>query len=466
MPDRVPGLPSGWGVVARRRPVDLVSPTSPAVLLTPGGVPVPAPQPAPYAALVADLEAAPAGRVELGLRSAAVRLTGWWDAASGRTGLTVDDGGRVTEHRSRRWGRAPAPPHEVGLTLTGTHVTVLTRDASGWTARGRVDLAERVDTRSEEFCGGLAATVAGDGATAARVGGFGQLGLRDLRFVTDGRGALVRDGAALLLTATHAGPGFFGTAHTGVWALDPLTYGLSHRADLFFRRPDRPGAYGDHSTHLVRDDGRWLVATSTWGDFDLTTPETRRRASVRVTLAETDADLTRGRHLLDTRPLPLPVDGLASVAVWDPHLLRHGDGWLVGYVSAPKFFRFHPVVAAGPTLDDLTVRSADRDRRATEGTTFVTVEGRTLVLASDGRDGRRGQRRGYPVFDLDLAQVGALDAPYPSNLPWPNLAHDGSDWLLVTFDGTPAGGSLLGYGTHGDVVVMRTSRRLPSLVSR
>jgi hypothetical protein len=29
------------------------------------------------------------------------------------------------------------------------------------------------------------------------------------------------------------------------------------------------------------------------------------------------------------------------------------------------------------------------------------------------------------------------------------------DWLLVTFDGTPVGGPLTGYGTHGDLVVMR-----------
>jgi hypothetical protein len=30
----------------------------------------------------------------------------------------------------------------------------------------------------------------------------------------------------------------------------------------------------------------------------------------------------------------------------------------------------------------------------------------------------------------------------------------GGDWLMVTFDATPYGGPLPGYGTHGDVVVM------------
>ena len=124
--------------------------------------------------------------------------------------------------------------------------------------------------------------------------------------------------------------------------------------------------------------------------------------------------------------------------------MHDGDRWLVGYVSARRFFRFHPVLATGPSLDALTLLAEAGDRRATEGTTLVRVEDRWWVVASDGRDGRRGERRGYPVFDLRLRQVGALDAPYPSNLPWPNLARDDRGWLLVTFDGAPAGGYAAG----------------------
>ena len=63
--------------------------------------------------------------------------------------------------------------------------------------------------------------------------------------------------------------------------IHPTTLALEHLSDLFFRRPDAPGAYGDHATHLVRDGDRWLVATSTWGDFDRSRPG----AGVAVTLA-------------------------------------------------------------------------------------------------------------------------------------------------------------------------------------
>jgi hypothetical protein len=196
-----------------------------------------------------------------------------------------------------------------------------------------------------------------------------------------------------------------------------------------------------------------------------------------VTRAATGADLPTGVHVVAAEPLPLPVDG-PSVGVWDPHLLRTDDGWLVGYVSAIRFFRFHPLLAEGPDLDTLRLRAADPRRRASEGTTLLALppaapdedprgggepgdaagSPRTTVLVSDGRDGPRGLRGQWAVLDLDLRPRGVLAAAYPSNIPWPTLVPHGDDWLLVTFDDTRHGGRVCGYGTHGDVVVMRGSR--------
>jgi hypothetical protein len=55
-----------------------------------------------------------------------------------------------------------------------------------------------------------------------------------------------------------------------------------------------------------------------------------------------------------------------------------------------------------------------------------------------------------------MSELAMLDAPYPTNLPWPSLAEVDGGWLLATFNGRRAGGDLLGYGTHGDLVVMRS----------
>ncbi len=415
------------------------------------------PHPAPYAAVVAELGDLASGRVELELTgSDGTRFVCWYDGARA-VGLDVTAGGTSTSHRSRRAGTAPAPVSALALTLTGTHLSALTRDGDAWVVRARYDLRGRFETRDETWLGTMRSGCrwAGPGESPVRrltAGGFGQLGLRDVRLASEADGSPVRLDGRWLLTATSAGPGFFDTAHTSVWTLDPTTFELEHRADLFFHRPDRPGVFGDHASHLVRDGERWLVATSTWADFDR-----RLNPVVRVTLAETTADLTTGRHVLDTRILPLPTDGVRSVGVWDPHLVRAGDEWLVGYVSAPRFFRFHPMVASGPSLDDLTVRGAATDRTATEGTTLLELDGTWRVLASDGRDGRSGQRARFPVFDLALGEVGAIEAPYPSNIPWPTLVRDGDGWLMVTFDGTPTGGRLVGYGSHGDVVIARST---------
>lgn len=453
----------------RLRPVDLVAPRSAQRIDYDTSAPAEGRHrldvAAPYAAVTAELgEPDPAGRLELTIRAAdGCRLTGSYDGSSGRLGLEVTDAqGTRTSHRSRRHGRATAPVQAVALALTGMHLTVFSSDGHTWTARGRVDVTDRIDPRDESWLASLAAEhswVGPDTAPAPlqaiTTGSFGQLGLRDVRFVTHADGSPYRLGERFVLTATHAGPGFFDTGHTGVWTLDPAAPELMHVADLFFRRPDRPGVFGDHASHLVRDGERWLVATSTWGDFDRAQPG----ASVGVTLATTGADLLGGAHVLDTEWLRLPTDALRrSVGVWDPHLVRIDDLWHVGFVSARRFFRFHPALAVGPSLDDLVLRGADESRLATEGTTLVRIDGSWRVLASDGRDGRRGQRRRFPVFDLAMHELQPLEAPYPTNIPWPTVVpHDGG-WLWVTFDGTPYGGGLVGYGTHGGVVVGGTSR--------
>ncbi len=436
-------------IVRRLRPVGLVAPGSVLVEEDTGGLAA-LPAVAPYVAATT-----PAGdRAGLALHLAGHRIGA--SLEDGSICLTLTRGDDTQELRSRRFHRAVAPT-ELGLTLTGTHVTAWGREASGWVARARHDLRDVVDTRDEAVLADLRLELPAGGGVG---GGFGQLGLRDVRFVTAEDGTPLRTDGALWLTATSAGPGFFDTAHTSVWRLDPTALEVEHTGDLFFRRPDRPGVFGDHATHVVRTDEGWLVATSTWGDFEEpTTREGRREpAGLRVTLAEPPAsvEVLRGTHVLDTRELPLPTDGLDSIATWDPHLVRRDGRWLVGFVSARRFFDFHPALAGGPALDDLQLLGAATDRRSTEGTTLVEVDGRMVVLASDGRDSRRGQRARFPAYDLTMTDIGTLDAPYPTNLPWPTLARLDDDWLMVTFNGRPVGGKLLGYGTHGDLVVMRS----------
>ena len=460
------GLPR-FEEIARVRPVDLLAPGH-VVLELDGPGEGALPQPAPYVAAVAETS----GPAELTLTSGSAS-----GSASGEITATLDEhrraallvDGRLT--RSRRHGRSRTPVDALALTVTGAQATVFARSGDVWTARAKVDLTDQVDTSDPDWCAGLRLTVSG-AVGRVRAGAFGQLGLRDLRLVSNPDSSPYSPGGRLLLTATSAGPGFFGTGHASVWELDPERLELTHLSDVFFRRGD--AVYGDHAIHLLRDDaaGGWVVATSTWGDF--VDPAVDH---VHVELGRTSADLLTGRHVVETEPLHLPTSGLRSVGVWDPHLVaRHTGGdpeWLVGYVSARRYFEFHPVVASGPSLDRLRVRAVAAGRRATEGTTLARVgadaddagDAAWRVIASDGRANRRGHRAEYPVFDLDLRQLGTLEAPYPTNLPWPTLVPTPQGMLMVGFDGTPTCGRLPGYGTHGAVVIAREVEE-PQRVSR
>jgi hypothetical protein len=417
---------------------------------------------APYAAVEAVLGTHDlAGRVVAGFRGPdGVRLEAWYDGGRRLAGVDVTDaGGHTTHHRSRRHGRPDTPPDGLAAALTGRQLTVLTLADGTWTPRARVDLADRVPTTDPGFLAGLEADTAWlpreahepTPVTAVRTGTFGQLGLRDLAFVTHADGTPYERDGRLLVTATHAGPGFFDTGHTGVWSFDPRSYALEHRADLYVRRGGR--VLGDHAAHLVRDGDRWLLASSTWGDFD--------RTSMGITLASSTADLPIGEHVLDAEPLDLPVGDLPTpcAGTWDPHLARIDGHWHLSFVAARKFFDFYPALARAHEpgrLDGWTLLGAAPDRRGTEGAVLVDVDGSWRVLASDGRDNPRPLRRRFPVFDLAMNEVGTLDAPYPSNIPWPSLVRHEGGWLLMTFDGTPYGGGVAGYGTHGDVLVLRT----------
>ncbi|QIX25444.1 hypothetical protein ncot_01700 [Nocardioides sp. JQ2195] len=420
----------------------------------------------PFAAVEVELSTGDlSGRVVARLTVGGLRLEGWYDATRSRCGIDITDPAGITSrHRSRRHGRTSSPPQALGVMLTGRQVTVLTRGDGEWTARGKVVLEHDVDP--EHLTADVAGRPADTDASAAttnspvaswRSGTSGQLGVRDVHLVTHADGTPYERDGWLFLALTHAGPGFFATARCGVWAFDPETFRLEHRSDLWFRRDGV--VRGDHATHVVRDGDRWLVASSTWSTFDDGDDPAGR--SVGICLATSDEDLLHGEHVLESTPLDVPLHRLPPpvVGCWDPHLTRIDGHWHLAFVAARTFFDFYPVLAraraaGGPT--DWELIGAATERTATEGTTIIRVGADWRVLASDGPEGPRGLRRRFPVFDLAMREVDVLDAEHPTNIPWPTVIQRGDHALLVTFDGTAYGGTLPGYGTHGDFVVLRT----------
>lgn len=399
---------------------------------------------APYAAVELRLSG-PAGDASAGLETVdGQHVLVRWSGRRSVVSLEVRRAGRTRVLR-RRTVR-PGGPFGLAFALCENQVTALVDPGDGWqpmlTERRKV--RAMVDLRQEATLAEHGWAARGDALESSRAGVFGMTGLRDPRLVQHADGSAYSRNGRHYATWTCAGLGFFPQAHWGVWSFDPTDpRDMSLEAHLFFRRDGK--VLGDHAGQLVRDGDRWLVAVTSWGDF--------RPGRVHVRHTVTGADLLTGVHVLETEPTPLPT----SRGTWDPAMTRVDGVWHVAYVESPSQdpFVFHPALAA-TRAEDWTdglepVFAAGRLRR-TEGPVIVTVDGDTWVVASDGK------ARSYPVFDLRGNRAGRLDAPYLTNIPHPQLVEDpAGGWWMLTFDGTPYARKVMGYGGHGDVVVMHST---------
>lgn len=472
-----------FGAVHRHRPFEVVAPGFVAVSRTAVGavtgvVRSDVSPPAPFAAvqvdvehldgvLVAGLATGPATGPGEGPAGEQDRVVATYTSSTRTAAIEVHTAGRTRVVR-RAKVRLPGS-FSWAFVVCENQVTVLVRPQSqrrqqqnrdrpfgGWRPllTERVEVARLVDLRRPATLERFGYTWGVRSGTAhlgdVRAGLFGMTGLRDPHLVQHADGSpVIRDGKAFM-TWTCAGPGFFPQAHWGVFTLDlddPTR--LQQVAQLFSHRDAL--VLGDHAGQLVRDGDRWLVATSSWGNFDAKLDGN----GVHVRHLTTTDDLLSGVHLLRTEPTPMPT----RVGSWDPVFTRVDDRWFLGFVESPSQapFDFHPALAStadASPFTGLTMVGAAEDLHRSEGPVISQIGGRWCLLASDART------RTYPVFDLAMRRVGRLEAPYPSNIPHPQLVRrpDGS-WLMVTFDGTQYAPRRLGYGGHGDVVVMASPGR-------
>ena len=450
----VPG-PS-FRVAERFRPFQLIAPGFELVDEPAGGDPtalVRSGSPtAPFAAVEVEVQKAAGTAVGLATADDEHVLVAY-DPARRRMSIVVRTGGRTTVVKSKRV-RLRAP-FALAFVVCENQVTGLADSGKGWAplVTARDEVAALVDLRDPatlpRFAYAYGAYPDGSGLTlgSVRAGAFGYAGLRDPHLVQRPDGSpYVRDGRAYL-TFTCAGLGFFQQAHWGVFTLDladPTR--LQQVSQLYFARDGL--LLGDHAGQLIVDEeaGRTFLGVSSWGDF--------ASAGVHVRHMSTTEDLLTGVHLLKTTALELPT----SVSAWDPSFTRIGDRWHVAFVESPSQepFDFHPALARGPAGaaydQGLELVGVDDTVRECEGPIIAQLDGAWRVLASS-KDARE-----YPVYDLTLERVGVLDAPYLSNIPHPQVVDlPGGGQLLVTFNGTPYGKRVLGYGTHGDVVIMRST---------
>ncbi|WP_410671633.1 hypothetical protein [Amycolatopsis sp. cmx-4-68] len=432
------------------RPFDLIAPKFVQVdtVARPGALVGTGVRPkAPYGTVTAEVRGT-GGSVVAGLAGGGVSVLGTYDAGAKQAAIEITTAAGTAVVKTVA---ADLPASFTFATVVNENaVTVLADTGAGWrpllTERDQV--RARIDLRDPAVLGKLGYAYGSRGPARlgrVRAGYFGQAGVRDPHVVqhADGR-PYIRHGK-LYLTMTNAGLGFFQQAHWAVWTLDLADPAkLEQVATLFFARDGV--VLGDHAGQIVRDDehDRFILLMSSWGDFAFN--------GVHVRHTVTRADVLSGVHVLPTEQLPLPT----TVSSWDPALTRIGGRWHIAFVESPAqqpAFVFHPALAAAPRGadydDGLTLLGADRSVDQTEGTILQRVGGRWYLFASDG------DAREYPVYDLKLRKLGTLNAPYGTNIPHPMLVRIGNRWWLPTFNGTQYAEDVLGYGGHGDFILMQ-----------
>lgn len=397
---------------------------------------------APYVAFEIELDGSGAGAGVLG---PGLAVHGYFDSAGGSQQIVVAVNGNTRVVASSK-GQAGAGAN-VAVTVTENAVTLWERHDGRWKAflTHRLDPGAEVDLRAAAATRQLRPASVGN-PRSLRVGYFGHTGLRDPQLVKYADGSNYMADGRLLATMTCAGPGPFQTAHWGVFSIAPDDPGdITQVAHLFFERDGR--ILGDHAGHIVvDDDGSAIILVSSWGDFD---------ENVHVRHLRTDRGILSGVHILPSEPLPLPT----ALNTWDPTLQRHKESWWLGFVECQAFsprFDFRPALArsqAATSYDSpYEYVGADTLHHQTEGTLLTQLGGELRLLASDG------DAKDYPVYDLQMNRIAQIRAPYESNIPHPFLIDGpGAVWMM-TFDGTPVSPDILGYGTHGDILIFKSGK--------
>ncbi|XAS66685.1 hypothetical protein V3C33_14510 [Micrococcaceae bacterium Sec5.7] len=398
---------------------------------------------APYIAFEMELDGSGAGVAVTG-PGLAVHCSFDPGAGTQQIVVTVNDDARVVASSTASIGSGAI----VAVTVTENVVTLWEQSKGHWDAflTHRLDPESEVDLPAAAGTGHLRAVAVGSPASVS-VGYFGHTGLRDPQLVKHMDGSNYMIDGRLLATMTCAGPGPFQTAHWGVFSIDPDNpCDMVQVGHLFFERDGR--ILGDHAGQIViEDDGSAIVVVSSWGDFD---------ENVHIRHLRTDTEILSGVHVLSSEPLALPT----AFNTWDPTLQHHEGRWWLGFVECQAFsprFDFRPALARaqeGASYNsEYDYVGADLLHHQTEGTILTQLGTELRLLASDG------DAKDYPVYDLQMNRIAQIRAPYESNIPHPLLIDRPETTWMITFDGTPVSPEILGYGTHGDILIFHSRKK-------
>lgn len=360
---------------------------------------------------------------------------------------------------------ALAAPFTFAFVLNENNVIALADTGQGFVPLVRANVASVLDMRDPAVLGSYhygfgvradSGTIALDGV---RAGYWGKAGVRDPHVITWADGTpFIADGK-VYLTLTNAGLGFFQFAHWGVYTLDLSDNGLEQIGKIFWERGGV--VVGDHAGHIVYDDsiGAFRLLVSNWGTFS--------GNGVLINAATFGGDVLHGVNVIRNPTVQqLPT----TVSRWDPHMTRINGVWYIAFVESPSQnpFVFHPALAVGPRggqFGSFSLVGRDTSHTMTEGMVIQKIGGKWYVLCSSSPVEGPPAGGHYDIYDLNMRFIDFLNAPYPTNniphpmvFPVPVTQTQSTRYQMVTFEGTQYYENILGYGTHGDFLVMNAAQ--------
>ncbi len=458
-------------------------------------------QRAPFATVIVDVErfsdtTGAENTVHAGLvKDESNYVTAFYNNATKKAGISVCVNGTVTTR-----GVVDATlsaPLRFAFVANENEVTALVGDGSGsignfrpltkrdvrFETAGALDLRDVTVLESYKNGFGARATSGTISLGSVEAGYYGECGVRDPHVIQYADGTPYIKDNKLYFTLTNAGLGFFEKAHWGVWTMDLSDYtNIEQVGNVFWRNDGDPSkVLGHHAGQIVLDEekGRWIVVVSSWGDFGpqggdraltpgVVTPNPANPpVDVLYDEVPSSTNLLTGVHVLTGKKHPVNAVPFPTEGKWDPGLTRIGDRWYLAYVIANDLFTdFQPALArSAPGADhtQLSFVGTDGAKRATEGPIIQKLGNQWRVLASCGDDEPPELRDKYPMYTLQMAFDDYLDAPHPTNIPHPMvvpipLSTGNTRYIMITFNGTQYYEPILGYGTHGDFIVMEAAQ--------
>jgi hypothetical protein len=466
-------------------------------------------QSAPFATVIVDVErfsdtTGAENTVYAGLvKDEANYVTVFYNNATKKAGITVAVNGTLTTLGTV--DASLAAPLKFAFAANENEVTALVGDRSSdignfrplikkdvsFETGGALDLRNVTVLESYKNGFGAQATAGAIVLGGVQAGYYGECGVRDPHCIQYADGTPYIKDNKLYFTLTNAGLGFFEKAHWAVWTMDLSDYTkIEQVGNVFWKNAGDPNkVLGHHAGQIVLDEagGRWIVLVSSWGDFGpqggdralepgVVTPNPANPpVDILYDELPSSTDLLRGVHILEGKRHPVNDVPFKTEGKWDPGLTLIGDRWYLPYVIALDLFTdFQPALARSASGADHTVLEfvgADWGKRATEGPILQKLGGNWRVLASCGDDEPLELHDKYPMYFLEATDPDAeaaerqlrfddyLDAPHPTNIPHPMvvpipLNTGNTKYSMITFNGTQYYESILGYGTHGDFIVM------------